>query len=110
MLLSDLERATSVRLNESFAFDAETPVTILVVVHVVWNTPEQNIDDAQVESQIDVLNADFNASNADRSNIPSVWSGLSADTGVRFRLATRAPDGNAHGGITSDGSSAWPAD
>src|SRR5687768_7357116 len=32
------------------------PVNIRVVVHVVWNTPVQNISDAQVLSQIDVLN------------------------------------------------------
>lgn len=129
LLLSDLERETRARLSEAFSFDADTPVTIPVVVHVVWNTPEQNISDAQVISQIDVLNADFSASNADRGSIPPVWAGLSADTGVRFRLATRAPDGTAHGGIvrvetrassfgtddgmksdTSGGSSAWPAD
>src|SRR5689334_14628829 len=38
-------------------------VTIPVVVHVVYNTPEQNISDAQVQTQIDVLNEDYTASN-----------------------------------------------
>ena len=33
--------------------------TIPVVVHVVWRTASQNISDAQVQSQIDVLNEDF---------------------------------------------------
>ena len=34
-------------------------VRIPVVVHVVWNTAAQNISDAQIHSQIAVLNADF---------------------------------------------------
>jgi hypothetical protein len=34
-------------------------VIIPVVVHVVYNTAAQNISDAQIQSQIDVLNADF---------------------------------------------------
>jgi len=33
-------------------------VKIPVVVHVVWNQEEQNISDAQIKSQIDVLNRD----------------------------------------------------
>src|SRR5213075_1727447 len=32
-----------------------TSLTIPVIVHVVYNKPEQNISDAQVQSQIDVL-------------------------------------------------------
>jgi hypothetical protein len=38
---------------------------IPVVVHVVWNTPQQNISDAQITSQIDVLNRDFRRTNPD---------------------------------------------
>ncbi len=36
-----------------------------VVVHVVWNTNAQNISQAQIDSQIDVLNRDFRATNPD---------------------------------------------
>ena len=38
-----------------------TVVTIPVVVHVVWytGTPAQNVSDAQIASQIAVLNEDF---------------------------------------------------
>src|SRR6185503_20345290 len=43
-------------------------ITIPVVVHVVYNTAEQNISDAQVQSQIDVLNEDFSATNNDYNN------------------------------------------
>ncbi|MFN8309325.1 MAG: M43 family zinc metalloprotease [Chitinophagales bacterium] len=74
-------------------------VTIPVVVHVVYNTATQNISDAQVQSQIAVLNADYAATNADRTNTPSAFSGLIANTGVQFCLAQRTPAGAATSGI-----------
>src|SRR6185436_14748007 len=40
-------------------------VTIPVVVHVVYNTPVQNISDDQIKSQIEVLNEDFRRLNTD---------------------------------------------
>ena len=43
-------------------------VTIPVVVHVVYFNSTQNISDAQIQTQIDVLNADFRRTNADASN------------------------------------------
>ena len=48
-------------------------VTIPVVVHVIYNSSEQNISDAQVQSQIDVLNEDYARLNADASQTPSVF-------------------------------------
>ena len=45
-------------------------VRIPVVVHVVWNTAAQNISDAQIQSQIDVLNDDFRRLNADAGRRP----------------------------------------
>ena len=39
-------------------------VTIPVVVHVLYNTSDQNIPDAQILSQIDILNHDYTASNS----------------------------------------------
>src|SRR5215212_3081495 len=53
-----------------------TTIEIPVVVHVLYNTPEENISDAQIQSQIDVLNEDFNLRNADRSQVPSLFSGV----------------------------------
>lgn len=51
------------------------PVTIPVVVHIVYNTSEQNIVDERVTEQIRILNEDFNATNADiNSYIPSQYS------------------------------------
>ncbi|QXJ26604.1 zinc metalloprotease [Actinomadura graeca] len=77
-------------------------LTIPVVVHVVHNPahPEQNVGDAQVHSQIDVLNRDFRAANADVSQVPEVWRPLVADARIEFALATRDPLGNPTEGIT----------
>jgi hypothetical protein len=99
-LLSELERETSARLAAPVAFAVPELVTIPVVVHVLWHDPQQDISDAQVASQITVLNADYAASNLDRVQIPAVWAGLSMDSGIRFALANRDPNGNPHSGIT----------
>src|SRR5438034_10865284 len=48
-------------------------VRIPVVVHIVWNTAVQNVSDAQIQSQIDVLNADFRRTNADAASLPTVF-------------------------------------
>jgi len=61
-------------------------ITIPVVVHVVYNTAAQNISDAQVQSQIDVLNADFTASNSDYSNYDAGYGSVKGDLDINFCL------------------------
>jgi tRNA1(Val) A37 N6-methylase TrmN6 len=39
-------------------------------VHLVYKTAAQNISDAQIISQIDILNQDFNRQNPDTANTP----------------------------------------
>ena len=75
-------------------------ITIPVVVHVVWNTNAENISDAQVFSQIDVLNADFRRNNNDANNTPSYFQNVAADTEIEFCLANIAPNGSSTTGIT----------
>lgn len=74
--------------------------TVNVVVHVVYNTPDEKISSAQVTSEIDTLNQDYSAGNSDKSKIPAVWTSLSVDTSIRFALATTDPNGNPTAGIT----------
>jgi len=59
---------------------------IKVVVHVVYKESAENISDAQINSQIKVLNLDFRAKNTDKKKTPAVWSGLVADSQVEFTL------------------------
>ena len=80
---------------------ARTGVTVIpVVVHVVYNGAAQNISDAQVKSQIDVLNQDFRKTNADIASLPAVFQPLAADARIEFELATTDPPGNPTNGIT----------
>ncbi len=74
-------------------------IIIPVVVHIVWNSNAQNISDAQVLSQIAVLNNDFNGLNADRSKTPSYFTALTADCGISFVLAKKDPQGRPSNGI-----------
>ncbi len=75
-------------------------IKIPVVVHIVWNTPAQNLSDAQVQSQIDVLNEDFRKLNADTSIILPAFQGLASDFQIEFCLATVDPNGQPTTGIT----------
>ncbi|PPK85291.1 putative secreted protein (Por secretion system target) [Neolewinella xylanilytica] len=61
-------------------------LTIPVIVHVVYGNNTENISDAQVNSQIQVLNDDFRRLNADRANTPSDFRGVAADTEIEFCL------------------------
>src|SRR6185312_2561588 len=70
-------------------------ITIPVVVHVLYNTTNQNISEAQVQSQLDVLNKDFGKLNADIANVPTPFASVAADCKIRFQLATTDPNGNA---------------
>jgi ABC-type taurine transport system substrate-binding protein len=72
---------------------------IPVVVHVVWNTAAQNISDAQITSQIDVLNRDFRRANPDVSTTPAPFLPLATDARVEFSLATTDPSGAPTNGI-----------
>ena len=75
-------------------------ITIPVVVHVVWKSSLQNISDAQILSQIDVLNKDFRRTNVDVINTPSVWQSIASDCEIEFCMATIDPNGIASTGIT----------
>lgn len=77
-----------------------TVITIPVVVHVIYNKPEQNISDAQVRSQIEALNNDFRRLNADTSLTPDYFRPVAADTRIQFQLAQQDPAGNPTIGIT----------
>ncbi len=74
-------------------------VSIPVVFHVVYNTTAQNVSDAQIQSQLTVLNADFRKLNSDITSVPSVFAGLAADCEIQFCLAQQDPTGLATTGI-----------
>ena len=75
-------------------------ITIPVVFHVVYQNATENISDAQLLSQLDILNEDFRKLNANFSQTPSAFQGVSADLEIEFCLASIDPQGNATNGIT----------
>ena len=74
-------------------------VSIPVVFHVVYNTTAQNVSDAQIQSQLTVLNADFRKLNSDITSVPSVFAALAADCEIQFCLAQQDPAGLSTTGI-----------
>jgi hypothetical protein len=98
-----IHAATEVMVRRGLAFKRvakQVPVTIPVVVHIVYHTAAENLSDAQIQSQIQVLNRDYGAQNPDKSHAPSVWRGLIVDSQIRFTLATKDPKGKRTTGIT----------
>jgi hypothetical protein len=72
--------------------------TIPVVVHIVLPNPSI-VSDAQVQSQIDVLNTDYAGLNADSTRIPAAFKPLFGKSNIRFCLARRDIKGDATNGI-----------
>lgn len=75
-------------------------VKIPVVVHVVWKNAVENISDAQIQSQIDVLNQDFRKKNADFKDIPGGFKTVAADCEIEFCLTQKDTLGRPSSGIT----------
>ena len=86
--------------NTSSSKSMPNLITIPVVVHVIYKNSSQNISDAQIFSQIDILNEDFRMNNSDASSVPSAFAGVAADCEIEFCLAVRDPNGNVTTGIT----------
>ena len=103
-----------------------------VVVHILYNNNANditNISDAQIFSQINVMNNDFQKLNSDWGNTPATWQSLVANCEIKFCLASKDPNSNYTSGIvrkytdstnfvlkqtpkhnTTGGSDAWPTD
>lgn len=79
-------------------------IIIPVVVHVLHRDEAigtgLNISQAQIQSQIDVLNEDFRRLNANRVNTPAAFTGVATDYNFEFRLACQDPNGNPTNGVT----------
>lgn len=75
-------------------------VTIPVVVHVLYRTAAENISNAQIQSQLDVLNKDFRALNSDVGLTPGAFKPVVSDVRIQFVLAKRDANCASTTGIT----------
>lgn len=75
-----------------------------VVIHIIHNGEAigsgANISAAQVQAQLDILNEDFAAQNANFNQTPSQWTNAIGSPDIQFCLATVDPSGNPSNGIT----------
>ncbi|MFZ4059326.1 MAG: hypothetical protein ACOYKE_14380, partial [Ferruginibacter sp.] len=78
---------------------ANETINIPVVIHLLYKTADQNISDAQIKSQIDALNKDFNLQNDDRVNTPAAFKPYAAAIKIKFCLAQVDPQGKRTSGI-----------
>jgi hypothetical protein len=85
----------ALRMNQIEAFTQKSILTnrlvngkvvIPVVVNVLYRTAAENISDNQIQSQIDVLNKDFTATNSDFKKTPAEFSGVAANIEITFEL------------------------
>lgn len=77
---------------------AAANITIPVIVHVIHGGQNPgtypNISQAQVNSQLPTLNADFAGTGFNVGTVPAVFAPLVANTGIGFCFAKLDPNGN----------------
>lgn len=74
--------------------------TVPVVVHVVYNTPSENVPNSAIFAMVNEMNEDFSQSNADIGGVRSAFTSSIANVGIQFCLAQVDPMGNTTTGIT----------
>lgn len=85
-------------------------ITIPVHVIVVYANSNQNISNAQIQSQLDVLNLDFRKLNSDWPSTPTEFYNLVADVEIEFTLqdVERHSDSRSSWGTNDAVKSAYP--
>lgn len=67
--------------------DVNGVLVIPVVFHVVWKEVAENISDAEVMGQLNVMNEDFMRLNADTVNMRAVFDPIKGSPNIKFELA-----------------------
>ncbi|MFH0866690.1 MAG: M43 family zinc metalloprotease [Bacteroidota bacterium] len=83
--------------NKDYIATSKAVITVPVVVHVVYSSTSQNVTDARVLEQINVLNRDYAGLNT--HSMGSFSTSLRVNTELQFCLAQRTPGGAATSGI-----------
>lgn len=105
MLNNTLSQSQEIRKNRAriadnhqtnYARRSNQTISIPIVVHVLYYAEIENISADQINSQLTVLNDDFNRMNADAT---TEWP-QAASANISFELATVDPFGNTTTGIT----------
>ncbi|WP_315816105.1 M43 family zinc metalloprotease [Paraflavitalea speifideaquila] len=98
--VQELRQVTTLRQNQLNGALREEgdPIYVPVVFHIVLQNPNQ-VTDAQVQAQLDVLNKDFAGLNGDSTKIPGYFKPLFGKSKIQFKLAQRTPNDEPSNGI-----------
>lgn len=90
-------------LSKTVQSRSSAVLQVPVVLHVIHGGEDigvgRNLSDAQLQSQIDILNQDFRRLNADANNTPADFSSVAADTEIEFCLTQIDENGDPTTGI-----------
>lgn len=75
-------------------------LTVPVVVHVVYNTPAENVSNTVIQNIITRMNEDYQATNADYDDVRPAFLASRGNPMIAFCLATVDPSGAPTEGIT----------
>src|ERR1051326_4891480 len=95
------QEAQNYRLSHHLSpADTNAPMFIVpTVFHIIHQYGTEDISDAQVQDEINILNRDYRCNNSDTSTVINPFKSVYADTKIEFRLATIDPQGNCTNGI-----------
>ena len=85
--INEIEKFTRLAIQRGNAnkISANGKLEIPCVINIIYSNESENISDAQIQSQIDVLNEDFNRTNKDWTKINStIFASSTASVGIRF--------------------------
>jgi PKD repeat protein len=85
--------------NKDGFYDDSTVFVIPIVFHVLHEYGAENITDAQIYDQVNILNRDYRLQNADTADVIPQYHHLLKDAKIEFRLARIDPQGNCTNGI-----------
>lgn len=95
---NNLLLAQQIKTNKESKMVEQTYI-IPIVFHIIHTNGSENISDAQVIDEVNILNRDWGKLNADTAAIVAPFKALAADMKIQFRLAQKDPDGNCTNGI-----------
>jgi len=99
-LNAQIQQKTAVMMQSNAMQKTTAVKEIPIVFHIVLNQSQINQLGGtsgiaeRIQSQLDVLNKDFNAGNTDSGTIPAAFKPLYGNMGIKFSLAHKAPNGS----------------
>lgn len=88
------------RIERNYKSNTDTEIYYIpVVFHIIWNTPEQNISDTLILSQVKALNEAFSHTHRDTTNLRSTFKPNVGKSKIVFFCAKTNPFGKETNGI-----------